>query len=226
MNNKKYGIAVFLSIVLGITIFLTDLIVIKQSFWNIPHSMKYLFLNSMAMLVISFVASIISTVTIFFMLTTKIGSNFYRVYRVLIEILSNVPYIITFVIVAIILGSGRRTVTIFITIYNVIFISSYMFKLKDDINRKALNTAASMAMSKWDIFLHIYLRENSDYIANVLKKCTKYDVEMLIISAIIGVNTLGTPIIYAFTELNLLLALVGMIPIVLVMLIIRVLSEE
>ncbi|WP_010293281.1 binding-protein-dependent transporter inner membrane component [Clostridium senegalense] len=89
-----------------------------------------------------------------------------------------------------------------------------------------INTATAMAMSKNEIFLRINILENKNSILNIILKGIRFNINMLIISSIIGVYTLGSPIIVGFKNLNIKLILIGIVPIAIIMLILSLLTES
>ncbi|GAA0114672.1 hypothetical protein [Clostridium senegalense] len=226
MIRKKHGIILFLSIILGLTINFIDMIVLKKEIWSIPHSMKYLFLNTIVMVVIAIMAAIVFSIISFIIFNSKIGSKFYKVYKLFIELINFVPYIAILAILTIILGSGRKTVIILLVIYNIIYFSDSIIKLKKNTSIEMINTATSMAMSKNEIFIRINILENKNSILKIILKGIKFNINMLIISSIIGVYTLGSPIIVGFKALNIKLILIGIVPIAIIMLILSLLTES
>ncbi|GAA0126906.1 hypothetical protein UT300019_28100 [Clostridium sp. CTA-19] len=225
MVKKRYGIILFLSVILGLIISLIDMIVVKKEVWSMPHSMKYLFLNTISMVFIAITVAIVFSIIAFIIFNSRIGSKFYKVYKLFIELISFIPYIAVLAILVIILGSGRKTVIILLTIYNIIYFSNSIVKLKENTSVEMINTATAMAMSKNEIFIRINILENKNNILKIILKGIRFNINILIISSIIGVYTLGSPIIFGFKALNIKLILVGVVPIAIVMLILSLLTE-
>lgn len=225
MSKKRYILILTLSIILGISVVVLNLFS-KQPFWNISHSVKYLFLSHISMAIITMIIGILFTIFIFIFLNTKILAKFYYIYKLIIDILSNVPSIIMLAILGILIGMGRKSIFIVLIISSIIIFSKMIIEMKKNMNINLLRTAKSMNMNTFEIGINIYIKEHKNKIFKSVVKSIRENIQILIFAPMVGVYSLGTPILLAIERKNIELVLVGALPIVIMMVILTLLINN